>query len=610
MKRRKCTQSIKSLWAITFVLILFSISTGHAQISSTFDSDDCEGWMVTGDNSANCDADYLSVNDHATGDLNFITAPHKFLGDWSEMKLDVPYDSFSVDIFFNNDSSGSLLPIPYIFRIAGPGGAAHALNGPISNGMATYTVPLHSSSWTIESGSWEAIISDIQSLRINGEYVNGAETVWIDNVTLSLTPVEVYISDVTDQYNTGMGDLTFTGTSGTSYSETGGNGGGYVQVSVPSESASEIILPQKYHGESTDRALLTTDNYLYTGTDADPIDTFTGELFNQFPPDLFLGGAIPIHFSRYYASNLKQSDVGHVMVDLRVIERSGTPLAESEFIRISGPGGSAYVNIDPADLPESPLVWKTFSFPLHPTTWTVDGGRWSGILENITELMVTLEFFEGAALIGFDNFGLVTNNTTDIDNPVQLHDPDMSYLDKHSLVGVYNAAYNPYDGELYGLIRQTIAEGGGLYPLTGPYRGIRRHWYDRPAHALFAENGAGFISEDYSGVVNRIDWGGTSWVWVSGFHDGDDDPFGMTFAPAGFTGPNVNPGDILVSDRGNNGPDEIYAFSPYTSENEQLVMPDPGTVEVDFMDEVRESVIEVSGQPLAPVIKAGVCLMS
>ena len=46
-----------------------------------------------------------------------------------------------------------------------------------------------------------------------------------------------------------------------------------------------------------------------SGTDGDPVNTFTGELFNQLPPDLGLGGPMPLSFSRYYASGLLNANI-------------------------------------------------------------------------------------------------------------------------------------------------------------------------------------------------------------------------------------------------------------------------------------------------------------
>jgi hypothetical protein len=43
----------------------------------------------------------------------------------------------------------------------------------------------------------------------------------------------------------------------------------------------------------------------------------------------------------------------------------------------------------------------------------------------------------------------------------------------------------------------------------------------------------------------------------------------------------VNPGDVLVTDWGYSGPDEIWAFSTAAAEGERQVMADPGEVDID-----------------------------
>lgn len=53
-----------------------------------------------------------------------------------------------------------------------------------------------------------------------------------------------------------------------------------------------------------DGSLQTTIEGKPGGTDADPVSTRNGELFRRFPPDLDLGGPLPLRFERYYASNL------------------------------------------------------------------------------------------------------------------------------------------------------------------------------------------------------------------------------------------------------------------------------------------------------------------
>ncbi|MEZ5463742.1 MAG: RHS repeat-associated core domain-containing protein [Lysobacteraceae bacterium] len=45
-----------------------------------------------------------------------------------------------------------------------------------------------------------------------------------------------------------------------------------------------------------------------SGEDADPVNTFSGELFEYYPPDLRLDGPMPLVFSRYYSSGLLSAD--------------------------------------------------------------------------------------------------------------------------------------------------------------------------------------------------------------------------------------------------------------------------------------------------------------
>ncbi|MDH5543916.1 MAG: DUF6531 domain-containing protein, partial [Nitrospinota bacterium] len=46
------------------------------------------------------------------------------------------------------------------------------------------------------------------------------------------------------------------------------------------------------------------------GTDGDPVNTHTGELFFTEPPDINLGGPLPLRFQRYYASKLRVAGIG------------------------------------------------------------------------------------------------------------------------------------------------------------------------------------------------------------------------------------------------------------------------------------------------------------
>ncbi len=49
--------------------------------------------------------------------------------------------------------------------------------------------------------------------------------------------------------------------------------------------------------------------YSSSGESGDPVNTFTGEFYNVYPPDLKLGGPQPLFFQRYYSSRLLQDDL-------------------------------------------------------------------------------------------------------------------------------------------------------------------------------------------------------------------------------------------------------------------------------------------------------------
>ncbi len=56
-------------------------------------------------------------------------------------------------------------------------------------------------------------------------------------------------------------------------------------------------------------ANVTTGGNGNSGSDAEPVNTFNGELFNTMPPDLALSGPMPLRFFRYYAALLKRDSL-------------------------------------------------------------------------------------------------------------------------------------------------------------------------------------------------------------------------------------------------------------------------------------------------------------
>ncbi|OHB61360.1 MAG: hypothetical protein A2Y12_16430 [Planctomycetes bacterium GWF2_42_9] len=160
--------------SILLSLIFLFFNCAFAQVSSTFYTD-IEWWLVTGDNGAAWEATTgnpggcLSVNDLAVGNMNYIIAPTKYHGNWSGMSV---ADSISAQIFYNNIGGGYEVYPEYIFRISGPGGAAHTMSGqtfhPVKGTWTTYTAYIDPCDWTIESGNWNDIICNIKWYQNNG----------------------------------------------------------------------------------------------------------------------------------------------------------------------------------------------------------------------------------------------------------------------------------------------------------------------------------------------------------------------------------------------------------------------------------------------------------
>lgn len=141
------------------------------------------------------------------------------------------------------------------------------------------------------------------------------------------------------------------------------------------------------------------------------------------------------------------------------------------------------------------------------------------------------------------------------------------------------AHYNPIDGRLY-VGRRGTGSTDGLYRINAGGSPTKLADGSNVAVVVVDHDDSDlFLSEDFGGSIFRVGFGETGrTTWVSGFHAGDDDPIGMAIAPNNYTGSVLLPGEALVVDRGFNGPDEIWRFSPDTAEGETLVHADNSTL--------------------------------
>lgn len=515
---------------VVLALVLASATAAYASVTSGFDAG-LDGWRVTGDNAMTWSSTggnpggCLAVNDLATGDNNLSVAPPAFLGDWRAMTT---ADSLVLDVRFVNTSSGVLYYGPYFFRISGPGGAATALTGtiPPQGAWTSIGIALDPTLWVMESGTWSQLLANVNTVLIESEYVTGDESVWLDNVRLTGNVHHVIEPCVVETFDTDLADWSFLNTGGITNPGSGGNAGGFCRVADGSGAS-----------------------YAYA-------------------PSRFLGD-----WSSFAAS-------GVFTIDVRLVSASAAPVDIAEFIRLSGPGGTASVPMPAASLPPAGRLWRTFAFALDGSAWTVSSGTWAALLANVTECRIQAEFTNATEVVGLDNVGRLLPACGTIDEEVSVIAPGLSSCGRIGYSGVSTVAHDPASGELYGTVDLASGSDGGLVALTGTLAGTRLQAYDQPTHVLFDAAGNAYVTEDNSGNVYRRTSAGVSSLWVSGFHTGDDDPSGMCIAPAGFSGPNVAPGDVLVTDWGYSGADEIWAFSTAAAEGERQVMADPGEVDI------------------------------
>ena len=135
--------------------------------------------------------------DDRAGNPSYYLAPSKYLGDWSGLNSNgnLSWDHATV-VLGPNPTPFGMIPIA---RLSGPGGSAvfqFNVSGTVQGVWQHFSAPITQASWTVQSGSWAALLKNITALQINGEFIsNGAPPgfeIWgLDNVTLTSTVPEI-----------------------------------------------------------------------------------------------------------------------------------------------------------------------------------------------------------------------------------------------------------------------------------------------------------------------------------------------------------------------------------------------------------------------------------
>ncbi len=217
MKKKSLDLSIRSLrhiainnnlrdhWRIKMLsvkMIIFSVflfafanSVNAATVATSEFSSGADGWTWGAPNPSMSwqltdgnPGGYIRYDNNQGGDCG-IYAPSTYMGNWGN--LGVNELSYEVNIF----TTGSVYLVGhYQASISGPGGEASWL-GPQPDPTTPWKniiIPISEASWTVNSGSWNAIMADVTNLRIEMAYYNNwgpFEITGIDNVSLSAVPI-------------------------------------------------------------------------------------------------------------------------------------------------------------------------------------------------------------------------------------------------------------------------------------------------------------------------------------------------------------------------------------------------------------------------------------
>ena len=165
-----------------FIGTIFTI-TINAEYNSnvvTDFHDNLDGWTIEGDGTATwkpCSGGYMKVYDVGEIVQILAVAPKKFRGNWSNF--------YKISISLKRESPTNPDQSPWYY-ISGPGGSAqyHGSETPGGSWM-TCQVLLQESYWTVTSGYWYDLISNVASFKIDVEMDDiGEEEIGVDNVIL------------------------------------------------------------------------------------------------------------------------------------------------------------------------------------------------------------------------------------------------------------------------------------------------------------------------------------------------------------------------------------------------------------------------------------------
>ncbi len=270
----------------------------------------------------------------------------------------------------------------FVFRISGNGAQASGIINPTpaSDTWVNYKISLNPADWTVDYGSWSALLNNVETLLVTVEYINGDEYNRLDNISLSFSPSRIPISPVicSGFESGGFDNWAFQGQGSVSNITSGGSPGKYLKIDNNNSATAYAYAPTKFLGNWT-----------------------------------------------------QVENAADICFDLMVSDYTGSTLLDDAFLRISGPGGVARIPMT-TNVENAFGQWYSFTFPIQAASWTMVSGSWGALMDEVTEMIVCLEFTDGSETVGFDDFCIsdlppVADFSADpvytfVGNPVQFTD--------------------------------------------------------------------------------------------------------------------------------------------------------------------------------------------
>jgi hypothetical protein len=349
---------MKHLFLVIIAAFLYHKNT-LSQVLTDFENSNISGWIVEGDGSSELNitngnpGNCLQVNEPATGALNFLLLPIRYLGDWSVATSSdsIYYDYYCIRL------AGSINPTnAFTAEIAGPGGRMrYGINQPAPpfNVWNRKSIPVDTTKWQLVSGNFSEILADVRTIKVLAEFVNGNEIVRFDNVGITFSPVRpINTLSECSLFNAGeaFDGWSFQGTNGVTNVANEGNPPNCIRIADRGGIMSYALAPPKFLG------------------------------------------------------NWGQEGVV-IKYDVRVNTNISAMAPPPYMVKISGPGGVAFVPAITAHIDSAKNKWFTFEFPVDSNVFVVESGSLDSILALVEEVNVALEYYDGTAeTVFFDNF--------------------------------------------------------------------------------------------------------------------------------------------------------------------------------------------------------------